>query len=268
MSGGGYPLSLPVPTVTVHHAHPWDVTPREAVAIQRDLAEHVRFEPLPSAIETVAGVDVSVREDRVRAAIVVLALPELEVVDQATWEGPVAFPYVPGLLSFREMPAVLPALEQLTVEPHVFILDAQGYAHPRRFGLACHLGVLLDKPAIGVAKSRLVGQYEAPGTEKGERSPLVHHDEVIGSVVRTRTNVKPVFVSVGHRATLEDAVGLTLRLATRYKLPMPTHRAHRLSKDGTLWGVDVWRYGRVSVGTRERPHSRTPILKSLAACGR
>ncbi|MEP0546631.1 MAG: deoxyribonuclease V [Rhodothermales bacterium] len=220
--------------MNLHHAHPWDVAPREAVALQRDLAERVRFEPLPSDIETVAGVDVSVRDDRVRAAIAVLALPDLEVVDHATWEGPVAFPYVPGLLSFREMPAILPALDQLASVPDVFILDAHGYAHPRRFGLACHLGVLLDKPAFGVAKSRLVGSYDEPGTAKGERSPLVHRDEVIGSVVRTRANVKPVFVSVGHRATLDDAVALTLRLATRYKLPMPTHLAHRLSKYGAL----------------------------------
>lgn len=225
------PLS---PPVRLHHEHPWDVTPSEAVAIQRELAEHVRFEPLSADIETVAGVDVSVREDRVRTALVVLRLSDLEVVDQATWEGPVAFPYVPGLLSFREMPAILPALERLTGEPDVFVLDAQGYAHPRRLGLACHLGVLLDKPSIGVAKTRLVGRYDEPGPEKGERSPLVHRGETIGSVVRTRTNVNPVFVSVGHRATLEDAVGLTLRCATRYKLPMPTHLAHRLSKHGAL----------------------------------
>lgn len=218
----------------LYHEHPWDVTPSEAVTIQRDLAEHVRFERLPSRIETVCGVDVSVREDRVRAALVVLSVPDFDVVDQATWEGPVVFPYVPGLLSFREMPAVLPALERLSVEPDVFMLDAQGYAHPRRFGLACHLGVLLDKPAIGVAKTRLVGHYDEPGPEKGERAPLVHRGETIGSVVRTRTSVNPVFVSVGHRATLEDAVGLTLRCATRYKLPMPTHFAHRLSKHGTL----------------------------------
>lgn len=218
----------------LHHEHPWDVTPTEAVAIQRDLAEHVRFEPLPDTIDTVAGVDVSVRGDRVRTAIVVLQVDDLEVVDHVTWEGPVAFPYVPGLLSFREMPAVLPALDRLSVEPDVFILDAQGYAHPRRFGLACHLGVLLDRPAIGVAKTRLVGYHDMPGPEKGERAPLVHDGETVGSVVRTRTNVKPVFVSVGHRATLDDAVDLTLRCATKYKLPMPTHLAHRLSKHGTL----------------------------------
>lgn len=218
----------------LHHEHPWDVTPREAVAIQRDLAGHVRFEPLPSDIKTVAGVDVSVRGDRVRTAIVVLRLSDLEPVDTVTWEGPVAFPYVPGLLSFREMPAVLPALDRLSVEPDVFILDAQGYAHPRRFGLACHLGVLLGKPAIGVAKTRLVGHHDEPGSEKGETARLTDGDETIGCVVRTRANVNPVFVSVGHRATLEDAVALTLRCATRYKLPMPTHLAHRLSKHGEL----------------------------------
>jgi deoxyribonuclease V len=218
----------------LHHEHPWDVTPREAIAIQRDLAEHVRFEPLPPDLGTVAGVDVSVRGDRVRTAIVVLRLDDLEPVDAVTWEGPVAFPYVPGLLSFREMPAVLPALDRLSVAPDVFMLDAQGYAHPRRFGLACHLGVLLDKPAVGVAKTRLVGRHDEPGAEKGEIAPLTDGGETIGAVVRTRTNVNPVFVSVGHRASLRTAVDLALRCATRYKLPMPTHLAHRLSKHGAL----------------------------------
>jgi deoxyribonuclease V len=218
----------------LHHEHPWDVTPREAVAIQRDLAGHVRFEPLPPDLETAAGVDVSVRGDRVRTAVVVLRLEDLEVVDQVTWEGPVAFPYVPGLLSFREMPAVLPALDRLSTEPDVFMLDAQGVANPRRFGLACHLGVLLDTPAVGVAKTRLVGRYDEPGPEKGETAPLTDGGAPIGAVVRTRTGVKPVFVSVGHRASLRTAVALTLRCATRYKLPMPTHLAHRLSKNGSL----------------------------------
>ena len=218
----------------LHREHPWDVTPGEAVAIQRDLAGHVRFDPLPSDLETVAGVDVSVRGDRVRTAIVTLRLEDLDVVDHVTWEGATAFPYVPGLLSFREMPAVLPALERLTVEPDVFVLDAQGYAHPRRFGLACHLGVLLDKPAVGVAKSRLVGSYSEPAPEKGALAPLTHRGETIGAVVRTRERVNPVFVSVGHRASLRSAVELTLRCTTRYKLPMPTHLAHRLSKHGAL----------------------------------
>ncbi len=218
----------------LHHEHPWDVSPKEAVALQRELAGHVRFEPLPDDLATAAGVDVSVRDDRVRAALVVLRLSDFKVVDQATWEGPTAFPYVPGLLSFREMPAVLPALEKLTVEPDVFVLDAHGYSHPRRFGLACHLGVLLDKPAIGVAKTRLTGRCDEPGPAKGDLSPLTDRGEPIGAVVRTRDNVHPVFVSVGHRASLRTAVALTLRCATRYKLPMPTHLAHRLSKHGAL----------------------------------
>ena len=218
----------------LHHTHPWDVTPKGAVAIQRELAPLVREEPLLEGIETVAGLDVSVRGDQVRAAIVVLRLPEIKVVDQAIWEGPVAFPYIPGLLSFREIPAILPALEKLKELPDVLMLDAQGIAHPRRFGLACHLGVLLDKPALGVGKSKLVGHHEEPDPMKGATADLLHQGDLIGRVVRTRENVKPVFVSYGHRCTLDDAVDLTLRLATKYKLPEPTRLAHRLSYRGTL----------------------------------
>lgn len=218
----------------LHHEHPWDVSPTEAVAIQRGLAEHVCIRPLPAEIETVCGVDVSVRDDRVRTALVVMRLPELEVVEHATWEGPVAFPYVPGLLSFREMPAILPALAALALEPDVFMLDAQGLAHPRRFGLACHLGVLLDRPAIGVAKTILVGKHGPLGEPKGSAADLVHRGEVVGRALRTREGVKPVYVSVGHRATLDDAAALALACATRFKLPMPTHLAHRLSKAGAL----------------------------------
>ena len=194
----------------------WDLTPTEAVAV-------------------LAGLDVSVRGDRVRAAAVVLDAGTLEVVDQAVWEGPVAFPYVPGLLSFREMPAILPALERLSVRPDVYVLDAQGRAHPRRFGLACHLGVELDVPAIGVAKSILVGRVEGElGADKGSTAPLVHRGERVATALRTRAGVKPVYVSVGHRATLPDATALVLRLATRWKLPQPTHLAHRLSYRGEL----------------------------------
>lgn len=218
----------------IYHEHPWDVSPTEAVAVQRALAEHVRIEPLPAEVETVCGVDVSVRGGRVRTALVVMRLSELEVVEHAVWEGPVAFPYVPGLLSFREMPAILPALDRLAVEPDVFMLDAQGLAHPRRFGLACHLGVLLDKPAVGVAKTILVGRHGPLGERKGSAADLVHRGEVVGRALRTREGVKPVYVSVGHRATLDDATALTLSCATRFKLPIPTHLAHRLSKYGTL----------------------------------
>lgn len=220
----------------LHHAHPWDVSPVEAVAIQRELAPLVRETPLDlDAVRTVAGLDVSVREDRVRAAVVVYDVRVRAVVDQAIWEGPTPFPYVPGLLSFREVPAILPALDKLRHLPDVYMLDAQGRAHPRRFGLACHLGVLLDAPALGVAKSILVGCVEGVLDEaKGSVASLVHNGETVGVALRTRERVKPVYVSVGHRVTLADAERLALRLVERYKLPQPTHLAHRLSYRGKL----------------------------------
>lgn len=217
----------------IHHAHRWDVSPREAVAIQRGLAAEVRQEPLPSPIETIAGIDVSIRGDLAQAAVVVLRFPTLEVVDRAVWRRPAPFPYIPGLLSFREMPVILPALERLTVYPDVLVTDSQGRAHPRRFGLACHLGVLLDRPAFGIAKSLFVGTFEALAPEKGSRAALVDKKtgEVLGTVLRTRANVKPVYVSVGHRITLEEAVALALACAPRYKIPEPTRQAHLLSRD-------------------------------------
>lgn len=220
----------------LHHAHAWDVSPTEAVEIQRRLAPLVREEPLDmEGVRTVAGLDVSVRDDRVRAAVVVYDVRERAVVDQALWEGPTPFPYVPGLLSFREVPAILPALEKLRALPDVYMLDAQGRAHPRRFGLACHLGVLLDSPALGVAKSILVGRVEGELNEtKGSGAPLVHKGDVVGQALRTRDRVHPVYVSVGHRITLRDAARLALSLAERYKLPQPTHLAHRLSYRGSL----------------------------------
>ena len=219
--------------MTVPNLHPFDITPTDAVAVQRGLEPLVRETPL-GHVRTVAGLDVSVREDRVRAAVVVLDAETLHVVDQAIWDGPVAFPYVPGLLSFREIPALLPALDRLQALPDVLMLDAHGRAHPRRFGLACHLGVLLDRPALGVAKSVYVGSYDDLGEEKGSTAPLVHRGETVGMAVRTRARVLPVFVSAGHRITLEDAVGLTLRTTGRFKLPEPTRLAHRLSYAGAL----------------------------------
>ncbi|HYE96929.1 MAG TPA: endonuclease V [Rubricoccaceae bacterium] len=219
--------------VTLHHAHPWDLTPSEAIAVQKQLAPLVREERLDlDSLTTVGGLDVSVREDRVRAAAVVIRLADMETVDEAIWEAPVAFPYVPGLLSFREVPALLPALEQLRAMPDAWMLDAQGRAHPRRFGLACHLGVLLDCPALGVAKTLLVGRYANLEEEKGSTVDLVHRGEVVGRAVRTREKVNPVFVSVGHRITLDDAVALALRLTGKTKLPEPTRRAHNLSYRG------------------------------------
>lgn len=216
--------------IDVHHAHPWDVSPKEAVVIQRDLAASVRAVPLPRPPETVAGIDVSIRGDLAQAAIVVVRLPDLAVVDQAVWRAAVPFPYVPGLLSFREMPVILPALERLHTWPDVLMTDSQGLAHPRRFGLACHLGVLLECPAFGVAKSLLTGRYQNLDNGKGSRASLRHQGESVGVALRTRKDVKPVYVSIGHRIMLDEAVALTLACAPRYKIPEPTRLAHHLSR--------------------------------------
>ena len=217
----------------LHHPHRWDVSPGEAVALQRGLAAEVRAEPLSLPVETVAGIDVSIRGDLAQAAVVVLRFPELDVIDRAIWRAEVPFPYVPGLLSFREMPVILPALERLAVRPDVLMTDSQGLAHPRRFGLACHLGVMLDRPTLGVAKSLFVGTYDEPAVAKGSRAALVDKKtgDVLGTVLRTRTRIKPVYVSIGHRITLEEAVDLTLACSPRYKIPEPTRQAHLLSRD-------------------------------------
>lgn len=219
---------------TLRHEHPWDVSTGEAKRIQKRLAPEVRREPLPQAPQTVAGVDVSIRGDLAQAAISVLRLPGLDVVAEAVHRCEVPFPYVPGLLSFREMPALLPALEKLDAAPDLFMLDSQGRAHPRRFGLACHFGVLTGQPALGVAKSRLTGERAGDlSVEKGSRVALLAEDdpdETLGAVVRTRDDTNPVYVSVGHRITLEEAVDVTLRCSPRYKIPEPTRAAHRLSR--------------------------------------
>lgn len=216
--------------LTLHHTHEWAVTPEAAIALQQQFAPLVREEPLAVPPQSIAGVDMSVRGDQVQAAVVLLSYPALTVLDQATWQGQVEFPYVPGLLSFREVPAVLRALQQLATMPDLIMCDAQGRAHPRRLGLAAHLGLLLEWPTIGVAKSLLTGHHaELPAT-KGAHVPLRAGAELIGAVVRSRADVKPLYVSVGHRITLPEAIDLTLACTTRYRLPEPTRQAHLLSK--------------------------------------
>lgn len=216
--------------VRLHHAHPWNLSPKEAIAVQQQLRSLVRLEPLPAPPRTIAGLDVSIRGDLAQVAISVLDTATLEVVDEAVQRGPVPFPYVPGLLSFREIPAILPALEQLRIEPDVLMLDGQGLAHPRRFGIACHLGVLLDRPAFGVAKSLLVGAFENLDEARGATAPLTHKGEAVGQAVRTRTGVSPVYVSVGHQIGLSEAVALALSTCSRYRIPEPTRQAHLLSR--------------------------------------
>lgn len=209
--------------------HAWDVSASEAIAIQRRLHRLIRQEWAPVAVEgqRVAGIDVGIKKDMARAAVVVLNYPALALLDVALAEAPVSFPYVPGLLTFREGPIVLAALARLQLEPDLLIFDGQGIAHPRRLGLAAHIGVLVDRPSIGCAKSRLWGKHQEPGPEKGDYALLYDDQQVIGAVVRTRTGVKPVYVSVGHRIDLPRAIEYVLGCCTRFRLPETTRLAHR-----------------------------------------
>lgn len=211
--------------------HSWQLPPAEAVLLQNELRQRVeRADRLPE-IRHVAGVDVGFEANgRVtRAAVAVLAFPGLELVETAVARCVTEFPYVPGLLAFRELPAVLAALANLKNAPDLILCDGQGIAHPRRFGIASHLGVLLDLPTIGAAKTRLIGVHAEPPDVKGAWTPLTDRAETIGAVVRTRAGVKPIYVSIGHRVSLKTAVRLTLECLTRYRLPETTRHAHRLA---------------------------------------
>jgi deoxyribonuclease V len=206
------------------------MTPRQAIRLQRRLAGRVRIEPLPRPLRLVAGADVAFSPDEKRclAGVVVYDVQKQEVVEQVLAWRPVRFPYVPGLLSFREAPAVLAAVRKLRTVPDLFLLDAQGLAHPRRMGLASHVGLLMDRPTVGCAKSRLCGEQQTPAATAGSIAPLTHCGDTIGSVLRTRNGIKPVYVSVGHRVTLPDAISVVMSCVTRYRLPEPTRLAHIL----------------------------------------
>jgi deoxyribonuclease V len=209
--------------------HTWDLTPGQAIALQKQLAEQVLLESsLPVSLKTVAGVDVSyqVHGKLFHAAVVVLDYRSLEHVKTVTASAEVSFPYVPGLLSFRELPVVLQAFSQLEKAPDVILADAQGIAHPRRLGLASHLGLWLDMPTIGCAKSRLCGVHGEPDPEKGCWTPLLDDGEEIGRVVRTRARVRPLYVSPGHKVGFEEAMEIVLHCSRRYRLPEPTRQAH------------------------------------------
>ncbi|MEQ8231481.1 MAG: deoxyribonuclease V [Gammaproteobacteria bacterium] len=211
----------------------WDLTPREAAQRQRELAGQVVAVDRFSAIRRIAGIDAAFPDDGevTRVAVVVMSYPGLEQLDSVVLEQPTRFPYVPGLLSFREVPAMLAALARLTRTPDVILCDGHGRAHPRRFGSACHLGLLSGIPTIGVGKSRLCGMHEDPDIERGAHTPLLHNDETIGAVVRTRRKVSPVYVSVGHGVTLESAIDLVLDCAPRFRLPEPIRAADRLASE-------------------------------------
>lgn len=213
------------------YEHSWDMAPREAIALQKVLAPRVITRDDFDEPQRIAGVDVGFEDAGkvTRAAVVVMKAATLEVIEQILHREATRFPYVPGLLSFREIPALLNALEQLQSVPDLLLCDGQGIAHPRRLGVAAHLGVVTGLPAIGVGKSRLTGRHEEPGNDRGDWVPLVDRDEIIGRVVRTRANVKPVYVSVGNRVSLATAMELVLRYTTRFRLPEPIRAADRLS---------------------------------------
>lgn len=207
-------------------------SPAEAIQLQQELRSQVRIEHLDERIiHLIGGVDVGFpgRGTLARAAVVILEYPSLCRAGQAVAEVQATFPYIPGLLAFREIPAILAALEQLDGLPDVFMVDGQGLAHPRRIGIACHLGVVVDRPSLGCAKSLLVGRFGTLPETAGSVSDLLDRGEVVGRVVRTRQGVKPVFISVGHRIDLDDAVRLVLACTTRYRLPEPTRQAHQLA---------------------------------------
>jgi len=211
--------------------HRWDLTPKEAMALQEKLRASVVREDRLGRVRHVCGIDVGFeREGTItRAAVAVLSFPALELVESAIARRKTTFPYVPGLLSFREIPAVLDALERLTITPDLVICDGQGIAHPRRCGLASHIGLVAGVPSIGCAKSRLVGEHRAPAARRGAWAPLVDAGETIGAVLRTRAGVNPVYVSIGHRVSLDTAIRFVLACCTRYRLPETTRHAHRLA---------------------------------------
>lgn len=210
--------------------HAWDVTPREAIELQKTLRTSVNTSPLDRPVETIAGADISFNKfsSIVYAGIVVLRLATLETIEEVGIISETRFPYVPGLLSFRESPSVLEAWSKLRTEPDAVMFDGQGIAHPRRVGIASHVGLLIDRPTFGCAKSVLVGKYEEPPPERGDWTPLVDKGETVGAALRTKTRVQPIFVSPGHLVDLAGAIDLTLRASGGYRQPEPTRRAHHL----------------------------------------
>jgi deoxyribonuclease V len=207
----------------------WDLTPAEAIALQKRLSSFVTRESKVKRVATVAGIDTGYNQGTSRAAVVELEYPSLKPIASAVAERPVRFPYIPGLLSFREGPVIIEAFEKLNTLPDLLIFDGQGIAHPRRFGIACHIGLMLDIPSIGCAKTKLLGEFDEPSPQRGRFTYLIDRGETIGAVVRTRSNVKPVFVSIGHKVNLEDSIQFVLGCCRGYRLPETTRRADKLS---------------------------------------
>src|SRR5215213_6511885 len=212
--------------------HEWNLSPQQAVQLQKQLAYEVIAEDrLAAPVKTVAGIDLGydAKNDTSRAAVVILKFPELELIETSEAILPIQFPYVPGLLSFRETPVAIKALEKLENAPDLILCDGQGIAHPRRFGVACHIGLITGVPSIGVAKSLLVGKYGTLGETRGSTAPLVYRSEEVGVVLRTKDKVQPLYVSVGHKISLATAIDYVLRCTPKYRLPETTRLADQMA---------------------------------------
>ncbi len=213
--------------------HRWDVTPSEGIELQRKLRPLIIKRWRGGKIKIVGGLDVHFPSKNIaRAVAVTLSFHGLELLEKSIYEGEVSFPYVPGLLSFREIPPLLKAIGKLKTMPDIFLCDGQGIAHPRGLGLASHLGLVIDTPTIGCAKSPLYGDFDMPAPERGSKSPIRARNTTIGYALRTRTGTKPVFVSVGHRVSLRKAVSIVLACSPRYRIPEPLRVAHHLAGTG------------------------------------
>ena len=221
--------------------HAWNLTPTQAIDLQKELAQRIIREDRFGEVHTIAGVDMAINEQNgmARAAVVLLSFPELEILERHVYEEPIRMEYIPGLLSFRETPCIIGAFAQLKRQPDLVMVDGQGIAHPRRLGIASHLGLWLDLPTIGCAKSILTGSHEALSEEAGSWVPLKYRGETIGAVVRTRTRVNPMIISLGHRISLESSIRYVLLCTKGYRLPEPTRQADKLSKQNDWREPDV-----------------------------
>jgi len=206
--------------------HSWEVSPQEAIKIQKDLKSNISLKKSFNKIDKIAGVDVSYYQNKMIAGVIIFKFPNLKIIERQSFVASINFPYIPGLLTFREGPGILSAFKKIKNEPDIILFDGQGIAHPRRMGIATHLGLFLGKPTIGCAKSRLSGKYTSIGEQKGDYTLLKEGEEVLGAVLRTRRRVKPVFISPGYKIDLLNSIAIILKCIVKYRLPVPVREAH------------------------------------------
>lgn len=206
--------------------HSWEVSPQEAIKIQKDLKSNISLKKSFNKIDKIAGVDVSYYQNKMIAGVIIFKFPNLKIIERQSFVASINFPYIPGLLTFREGPSILSAFKKIKNEPDIILFDGQGIAHPRRMGIATHLGLFLNRPTIGCAKSRLSGKYTSVGEQKGDYTPLKEGEEVLGVVLRTRKGVKPIFLSPGHKIDLHNSIEIVLKCIVKYRLPLPVREAH------------------------------------------